>query len=416
MKQLIALCILALLPMWAHARAKLQGYAEQGNTTLTIAGAAGTIAKKVQGSFPACTITVYLASDGTTLATLYSDNAGTAKANPFTAAADGSFFFYADDNRYNVRFSGTGITTPFTLGDFNLFDNTAGTTGQLLRGATGAAATWTASAYPSTTAAGDLLYASAANTVVGLTIGTVGKILRSNGTIPAWTTATYPDSISANSLLYGSSSNVVASLASAANGILATTAGSVPSITTNIPTAVTIGSAYIYRASGTDVPLADGGTNASLTAANGGAVYSTASALAITAAGTAGQLLRSTGAGAPVWKYEGETPTALTETSDAVALNCALNDTFTLTPTDDGDAFTLSTPSGCAADRRITIIVTNNATAAGETITYGAGYTVLGSVASSGALSAGNNDKTYLTLFCTSATAADVTDIAKTTP
>jgi hypothetical protein len=51
----------------------------------------------------------------------------------------------------------------------------------------------------------------------------------------------------------------------------------------------------------TDLALTDGGTGASLTAVNGGAVYSTGSALAITAAGTSGQALVSSGAGAPAW-------------------------------------------------------------------------------------------------------------------
>lgn len=57
----------------------------------------------------------------------------------------------------------------------------------------------------------------------------------------------------------------------------------------------------VYVSNGTDVTLADGGTNASLTAVNGGIVYSTASAMAISAAGSAGQVLRSGGAGAPTW-------------------------------------------------------------------------------------------------------------------
>jgi hypothetical protein len=48
--------------------------------------------------------------------------------------------------------------------------------------------------------------------------------------------------------------------------------------------------------------LANGGTNANLTAVNGGAVYSTGSALAITAAGTSGQVLTSNGAAAPTWQ------------------------------------------------------------------------------------------------------------------
>lgn len=37
----------------------------------------------------------------------------------------------------------------------------------------------------------------------------------------------------------------------------------VPSIATDLPTAVTIGSGYVYRAGGTDVAVADGGTGSS---------------------------------------------------------------------------------------------------------------------------------------------------------
>lgn len=47
--------------------------------------------------------------------------------------------------------------------------------------------------------------------------------------------------------------------------------------------------------------LANGGTNANLTAANGAVPYSTGSALALLAPGTSGQVLTSGGAGAPTW-------------------------------------------------------------------------------------------------------------------
>lgn len=58
----------------------------------------------------------------------------------------------------------------------------------------------------------------------------------------------------------------------------------------------------VYVSSGTDVTLADGGTNASLTASNGGIVYSTATAMAILAGtATAGQHLQSGASGAPSW-------------------------------------------------------------------------------------------------------------------
>lgn len=100
---------------------KVQGFSEAGATTLTITGAAGTIAREVQGSYPSATITVY--SAGTvTLATIYADDSGTAKANPFTADANGNWFFYVADGRYDVRFSGAGIAAPFTLGDLQAFD------------------------------------------------------------------------------------------------------------------------------------------------------------------------------------------------------------------------------------------------------------------------------------------------------
>jgi hypothetical protein len=53
---------------------------------------------------------------------------------------------------------------------------------------------------------------------------------------------------------------------------------------------------------GTDIALADGGTNASLTASNGGIFYSTATAGAILAGtATAGQILRSGASTTPSW-------------------------------------------------------------------------------------------------------------------
>ena len=60
-----------------------------------------------------------------------------------------------------------------------------------------------------------------------------------------------------------------------------------------------------------------GGTNAALTAVAGGIVYSGASALAISAAGTTGQVLTSNGSGAPTWS----TPTAYATVTDDTTTN-----------------------------------------------------------------------------------------------
>jgi hypothetical protein len=49
------------------------------------------------------------------------------------------------------------------------------------------------------------------------------------------------------------------------------------------------------------LPIANGGTNSTATATAGGASYGTGTAFAFTAAGTAGQVLTSAGASAPVW-------------------------------------------------------------------------------------------------------------------
>ena len=49
------------------------------------------------------------------------------------------------------------------------------------------------------------------------------------------------------------------------------------------------------------IPVAYGGTNSTATPTNGGVVYGTGTAMAVTAAGTSGQVLQSNGASAPTW-------------------------------------------------------------------------------------------------------------------
>ncbi len=105
-----------------------------------------------------------------------------------------------------------------------------------------------------------------------------------------------------NQLLYSSANNTIAGLATANNGVLVTGASGIPAISTDIPAAVTSGGQYIYRVGGTDVALADGGMNASLTASDGGIFYSTASAGAIlSGTATANKMLLSGSSTAPTW-------------------------------------------------------------------------------------------------------------------
>lgn len=94
------------------ARGKLQGFVEQGGHTVLTDGRVST--DKVQQSFPLATVEVFNA--GTAVqATIFSDEAGTPKANPFIADSTGFWFFWADAGRYDVEFSGAGIPSPFTI-------------------------------------------------------------------------------------------------------------------------------------------------------------------------------------------------------------------------------------------------------------------------------------------------------------
>jgi len=106
---------------------RVQGFAEQGDTNVFTAGQKSR--NVVQGSFPYASVTVFLT--GTTiLATIYSDNQTppTPLANPFTANANGHWFFYAANGRYDVRLSGQDLC-PWTIGDILLADPTGSTGG-----------------------------------------------------------------------------------------------------------------------------------------------------------------------------------------------------------------------------------------------------------------------------------------------
>ena len=113
--------LLLLLPQLIEARSRFQSFCETGGVSVTVPGTLGSGTQKFQRSYPSCTVAVYLASSHT-LAAIYSDDVGTSKANPFTAASNGQWFFYANDGRYTVELTGGGISGAVTLADIPLFD------------------------------------------------------------------------------------------------------------------------------------------------------------------------------------------------------------------------------------------------------------------------------------------------------
>jgi hypothetical protein len=129
---------------------------------------------------------------------------------------------------------------------------------------------------------GGIFYSTASAGAILAGTATANQVLLSGSSAaPAWSTAIYPATTTINQLLYSSSANTITGLATATTAVLTTSSG--------VPT---------WAA---ELSMALGGTNANLTAAAGAVPYSTASALALSAVGTSGQLFQSAGAGAPGW-------------------------------------------------------------------------------------------------------------------
>lgn len=93
------------------ARALTQGWVEQGGNTVTTDGRVSTTL--VQRSYSQATVTVFNAGTAV-LATIFSTEGGGALANPFVSDANGKWQFWADQGRYDIQFSGSGITAPYT--------------------------------------------------------------------------------------------------------------------------------------------------------------------------------------------------------------------------------------------------------------------------------------------------------------
>jgi hypothetical protein len=105
----------------AQSKIKYQGYAEKGGKVVRTST---TVSYKLMETFPGSLVTVY-ATGTTTLLPIYSDAAGAVKSNPFTSDSTAFFSFYADRGVVlDIKFSGTGITTPFTLVGIAIGGNT----------------------------------------------------------------------------------------------------------------------------------------------------------------------------------------------------------------------------------------------------------------------------------------------------
>lgn len=179
MNKILLVLSFCLLSLPALAIERAQGFCEQGGQRAVTIGLNSS--NYVQKSYPSCTVTIFLTGTAT-LATIYSDSAMTAKANPFAASTTGAWFFYAADGNYDVQLSGAGIGAPFKLyTDLLLISSTGGggggtgtvtntgtlTSGQLISGNGGVDITVTNLTGDITTAGGVATTLATVNSNVG---------------------------------------------------------------------------------------------------------------------------------------------------------------------------------------------------------------------------------------------------------
>lgn len=185
---------------------------------------------------------------------------------------------------------------------------TIGSAGKLLR-TDGTDVAWSTTTWPNSSTTGDLLYASASNTYGNLADVAAGSFLRSGGvsTAPAWSTTVWTNSATQGDILYASASNTYSNLAKDTNATR---------YLSNTGTSNNPAWAQVNLANGVTgtLPIANGGTALS---AQGRFLSTTLFSDVISADPVSGDLIVALGA--PAWQRlpAGDVGHVLIITSDA---------------------------------------------------------------------------------------------------
>jgi hypothetical protein len=144
---------------------------------------------------------------------------------------------------------------------------------------------------------------SFATTLSGLTVNAATGAVSLGGTLGVASGGTGDTTLTLNGVLFGNgTSPIQATAAGSEYNVLVAGVSGVPAFgTINLSQAAAVGTSILG--------LANGGTNAALTAVAGAPVYSTGTALAVGTAGTVGQALISGGTNVPTWQNVASTLT-----------------------------------------------------------------------------------------------------------
>lgn len=156
-------------------------------------------------------------------------------------ASDGAPVYRAAGGSETLLSTATVLTT---TGDI-LYASSANTMARLAIGTThhvltvaGGLPSWAAGSKATLTTTGDLLYASGANTLARLAVGSTNQMLSVTGGVPAWKASATSVLDATGSMLYASSANTLAKLAAGTDGKILTLVSGLPSWETAASTSV----------------------------------------------------------------------------------------------------------------------------------------------------------------------------------
>lgn len=177
-----------------------------------------------------------------------------------------------------------GTNASLTASNGGLFYSTA-TAGAILSGTATAnqiplsgsnsAPSWSTTTYPATSTKGDIVYASANNTLGGLGIGSTGQILTIASGVPAWTTATYPSTAgTSGNILTSNGTNFVSTTPSGTGTVQLIATGNASNVASISFTNLSSTYAYYYVVLSNVQPVTNAATLNILVSTNNGSSYS----------------------------------------------------------------------------------------------------------------------------------------------